>query len=113
MEMEKLESALYNWPLAPYDNKLEVDANYKRMLHYGMQPENIKAVNLGVASHNLFELAYAATLAETKGVEEFITLKCLKAWPIMYAGPCRRPPEIYCSMHRLRQKMSSLTALPI
>jgi RHH-type transcriptional regulator, proline utilization regulon repressor / proline dehydrogenase / delta 1-pyrroline-5-carboxylate dehydrogenase len=38
MEMEKLESALFNWPLAPYDNKLEVDANYKRMVTYGMEP---------------------------------------------------------------------------
>jgi RHH-type proline utilization regulon transcriptional repressor/proline dehydrogenase/delta 1-pyrroline-5-carboxylate dehydrogenase len=39
MEMELVESALFNWPLAPYDNKLEVDANYKRMVAYGMQPD--------------------------------------------------------------------------
>ena len=68
MEMEQLESSLFNWPLAPYDNKLEVDANYKRMVTYGMVPENIRAVNLGVASHNLFELAYAHTLAQARGV---------------------------------------------
>jgi RHH-type proline utilization regulon transcriptional repressor/proline dehydrogenase/delta 1-pyrroline-5-carboxylate dehydrogenase len=78
MEMEKLESALFNWPLAPYDNKLEVDANYKRMVRYGMQPENIKAVNLGIASHNLFELAYAATLAEKNGVADFFYFEMLE-----------------------------------
>ncbi|MEA2116281.1 MAG: bifunctional proline dehydrogenase/L-glutamate gamma-semialdehyde dehydrogenase [Thermodesulfobacteriota bacterium] len=78
MEMEKLESVLFNWPLAPYDNKLEVDANYKRMVRYGMQPGNIKAVNLGIASHNLFELAYAATLAEKNGVANFFYFEMLE-----------------------------------
>ncbi len=78
MEMEKLESALYNWPLAPYDNKLEVDANYKRMVRYGMEPANIKAVNLGVASHNLFELAYAATLAEHNKVTDYFYFEMLE-----------------------------------
>lgn len=78
MEMEKLESVLFNWPLAPYDNKLEVDANYKRMVRYGMQPENIIAVNLGIASHNLFELAYAATLAEKNKVADFFYFEMLE-----------------------------------
>jgi len=78
MEMEKLESALFNWPLAPYDNKLEVDANYKRMVTFGMQPENIKAVNLGVASHNLFELAYAAVLAKHNNLTPYFYFEMLE-----------------------------------
>ncbi len=78
MEMEKLESALFNWPLAPYDNKLEVDANYKRMVSYGMEEANIKAVNLGVASHNLFELAYAATVAKQKGLTPYFYFEMLE-----------------------------------
>ncbi len=78
MEMEKLESALFNWPLAPYDNKLEVDANYKRMVSYGMEGANIKAVNLGVASHNLFELAYAATVAKQNGLTPYFYFEMLE-----------------------------------
>ncbi|MFH0724919.1 MAG: proline dehydrogenase family protein [Pseudomonadota bacterium] len=78
MEMELLESALYNWPPAPYDNKLEVDANYKRMVSYGMRPENIAAVNLGIASHNLFELAYAKSLAEANRVESCFYFEMLE-----------------------------------
>jgi RHH-type transcriptional regulator, proline utilization regulon repressor / proline dehydrogenase / delta 1-pyrroline-5-carboxylate dehydrogenase len=69
METEKLEAALFNRPLAPYDNKLEVDANFKRMVHYGMRPENASTVNLGIASHNIFELAYAYHLAKANKVE--------------------------------------------
>ena len=33
------------------------------MLQYGMRPENRAAVRLGVASHNLFTLAYGLLLA--------------------------------------------------
>ena len=78
MEMETLESALFNWPLAPYDNKLAVDANYKRMVVYGMQPENIRAVNLGIASHNLFELAFAAKVAEANQVNDYFYFEMLE-----------------------------------
>ena len=76
--MELLESSHFNWPLAPYDNKLDVDANYKRMLIYAMIPEHIRAVNLGVASHNLFELAYAHELGHAMGVTEWFWFEMLE-----------------------------------
>ncbi|MBU0986534.1 MAG: proline dehydrogenase family protein, partial [Proteobacteria bacterium] len=78
MEMELQEAAIHDWPPAPYDNKLEVDANYKRMVDFGMVPENIRAVHLGIASHNLFELAYAYTLARQNGVTEYFSFEMLK-----------------------------------
>jgi RHH-type proline utilization regulon transcriptional repressor/proline dehydrogenase/delta 1-pyrroline-5-carboxylate dehydrogenase len=78
MEMEQQEAALHNWPAAPYDNKLKVDANYKRMIDFGMAPENIRAVHLGIASHNLFELAYADQLARHYQVTEWFSFEMLK-----------------------------------
>ena len=78
MEMEQQEAALHNWPVAPYDNKLEVDANYKRMIDFGMVPENIRAVHLGIASHNLFELAYADQLARHYHVTDSFSFEMLK-----------------------------------
>jgi len=78
MEMEQQEAAIYNWPLALYDNKLDVDANYKRMVDFGMWPENIKAVHLGIGSHNLFELAYAYKLAQAHGVTDCFSFEMLK-----------------------------------
>jgi RHH-type proline utilization regulon transcriptional repressor/proline dehydrogenase/delta 1-pyrroline-5-carboxylate dehydrogenase len=78
MEMEQLEAALFNWPLAPYDNKLEVDANYKRMVRFGMAPENAPAVHLGIASHNLFELAYACQMAKANQVEPYYHFEMLE-----------------------------------
>jgi RHH-type transcriptional regulator, proline utilization regulon repressor / proline dehydrogenase / delta 1-pyrroline-5-carboxylate dehydrogenase len=78
MEMEKVESAIRTWPVAPYDNKLDVDANYKKMVEYGMAPENIRAVHLGIASHNLFELAYAYCLAMNHNVVEYFSFEMLE-----------------------------------
>jgi RHH-type proline utilization regulon transcriptional repressor/proline dehydrogenase/delta 1-pyrroline-5-carboxylate dehydrogenase len=78
MEMELVEAALDGWSLAPFDNKLEVDANYKRMLDFGMQPQSIRAVHLGVASHNLFELAYARLQAESNGVVGNVSFEMLE-----------------------------------
>ena len=63
MEMERVEASLTGWPQAPYLTKPEVDANYKRMLNEAFRPENIKAVRVGVATHNLFDLAYGLVLA--------------------------------------------------
>jgi len=91
MEMEKLESALRNWPLAPYDNKLDVDANYKKMIDYGMAPENIRAVHLGIASHNLFELAYAYRLAVQNNVADYFSFEMLEG---MADHVCRAMQEI-------------------
>ncbi len=78
MEMEQVESSLFNWPLAPYNNKLEVDANYKRMVEYGLRPENAKAVQLGIASHNLFELAFASQLAEERNLNDYFYFEMLE-----------------------------------
>ena len=78
MEMEQVEAAIFNWPLAPYDNKPDVDGNFKRMVTYGMKPENISAVNLGIASHNLFELAYAFELGNHLQVSEHFYFEMLE-----------------------------------
>jgi len=78
MEMEQVEAALHNWPLAPYDNKLDVDANFKRMVDFGLEAENIKAVHLGIGSHNLFELAYAYQLAKENQVTDFFSFEMLE-----------------------------------
>ena len=63
MEMERHEASVKGWPQAPFDNKQDTDANYKRMLHEGFLAENLAAVKLGIASHNLFDVAYALLLS--------------------------------------------------
>lgn len=62
LESERVEASLRGWPQAPYRTKRETDANYKRMVHEVMQPENLAAMDVGIASHNLFDVAYGLVL---------------------------------------------------
>ena len=76
--MERVEAAWHGWPQAPYHTKAEVDANYKRMVTYGMQPQRAPAVNLGIASHNLFDVAYAMLLRNTYGLQDYVEFEMLE-----------------------------------
>ena len=78
LAMEQVEASLEDWPQAPYHSKLESDANYKRMLEFGCRPENAHVVRLGIASHNLFDIAYALLLRECRKVEEFTEFEMLE-----------------------------------
>ncbi len=78
LAMEKVEAALHGWEQAPYHDKRDVDANFKRMVTYGCQPEHAAVVNLGVASHNLFDLAYALLLRQRLGVHEQVEFEMLE-----------------------------------
>ena len=62
LAMERIEAAVHGWPQAPYTTKAEVDANFKRMVEYGCHPERAQAVHLGIASHNLFDVAHGLLL---------------------------------------------------
>ncbi len=68
LAMERVDAALHGWAQAPYTRKVEVDANFKRMVTYGCTPAHTKAVHLGVASHNLFDVAYALLLRQDQGL---------------------------------------------
>jgi RHH-type proline utilization regulon transcriptional repressor/proline dehydrogenase/delta 1-pyrroline-5-carboxylate dehydrogenase len=86
LAMEQFEASLRGWPQAPYTAKVEVDANYKRMVIYGSIPENARAVRLGVASHNLFDLAFAMLLRLENEVEPYVGFEMLEGM----AEPLRR-----------------------
>lgn len=78
LAMEKVDAEIHDWPLAPYGTKSEVDANFKRMLHEGCRPENARVVRLGVASHNLFDIAYGLLLRGREGVGARVEFEMLE-----------------------------------
>jgi RHH-type proline utilization regulon transcriptional repressor/proline dehydrogenase/delta 1-pyrroline-5-carboxylate dehydrogenase len=78
MEAERAAASIAGWPLAPYADKLDTDANYKRMLHEALRPENLAAVRIGVATHNLFEVAYALVLAVERCALESMQFEMLE-----------------------------------
>ena len=78
LAMERIEADAHGWPQAPYTAKREVDANFKRMIEYGCRPEHAAAVRLGIASHNLFDVAYGLLLREERGVEAWVEFEMLE-----------------------------------
>lgn len=61
-----------------YPSKHLVDANYKRLLARLLVPELAPMLRVGVASHNLFDQAYAVVLAERRGVRSMMELEMLE-----------------------------------
>lgn len=78
LAMERVDASVHGWPQAPYKTKAEVDANYKRMVAYGCQPEHAVAARLGIASHNLFDAAFALVLREDFGVQDYVEFEMLE-----------------------------------
>ena len=78
LAMEQVEAALRGWAQAPYADKCDVDANFKRMVTYGCQPEHACVARLGVASHNLFDIAYALLLRQRLGVHKYVEFEMLE-----------------------------------
>lgn len=62
LAMERVDAEQHGWVQAPYALKSEVDASYKRLLDVGLERVGAGTLRLGVASHNLFDIAWALTL---------------------------------------------------
>ncbi|GAB97004.1 proline dehydrogenase/delta-1-pyrroline-5-carboxylate dehydrogenase [Kineosphaera limosa NBRC 100340] len=78
LAMEKVEAAVHGWEQAPYTTKADVDANYLRCVERALRPELAGAVRLGVASHNLYDVAAAHLLAADRGVTDSLDIEMLQ-----------------------------------
>lgn len=78
LEMEKIESSNKQWPLTTHSSKLETDAQYKKMLFQAITPESILSIHIGVASHNIFDIAYAVFLIEVNQIKTEVGFEMLE-----------------------------------
>lgn len=77
LPMEGVESELRSWPLATWASKQDSDTHYKRLIDYAFEPQRIKSVRIGVAGHNLFDLAWAWQLAGERQVRDGVEFEML------------------------------------
>jgi RHH-type proline utilization regulon transcriptional repressor/proline dehydrogenase/delta 1-pyrroline-5-carboxylate dehydrogenase len=68
LAMERVDAVMHGWDLATYDAKVDSDANYLRCLRFALEPSRTRAVRIGVAGHNLFDIAYAWLLARSRSL---------------------------------------------
>ena len=78
LAMEQVEAEIHDWPQAPYYSKADVDASYKRMLDTALSTAAPGALRLGVASHNLFDVAWALTLRDSLDDPSMIEIEMLE-----------------------------------
>ncbi|PRY67873.1 L-proline dehydrogenase [Glaciihabitans tibetensis] len=90
LAMERVDATLHGWPLATYSAKVDTDTNYKRVLDWALTPERAAAVHIGVAGHNLFDVAFAWLLAKRRGVEDAVGFEMLLGMATAQAEAVRR-----------------------
>lgn len=77
LSMERVESEVRDWPLATWGSKSDSDAQYKRLLDVALTPERTRTLKVGVAGHNLFDIALAWDRATDRGVMDDVQFEML------------------------------------
>ncbi|EAK4448834.1 aldehyde dehydrogenase family protein [Campylobacter upsaliensis] len=78
MESEETIASQRGWELPTFERKIDTDSNYNKMLDLVLEDENYKYINVGIASHNIFEIAYAYTRIKEAGAGESFTFEMLE-----------------------------------
>ncbi|MDR5701551.1 bifunctional proline dehydrogenase/L-glutamate gamma-semialdehyde dehydrogenase [Agromyces aerolatus] len=90
LAMEHVDARIHGWPVATYPTKQDSDTNYKRVLHWSMTPERTHAVKLGIAGHNLFDIAHAWLTAKERGIDDRVEFEMLLGMATGQAEAVRR-----------------------
>ena len=78
MESEETIASQRGWELPTFYKKIDTDSNYNKMLDFILQDENYKYINIGIASHNIFEIAYAYTRIKEANAFDSFTFEMLE-----------------------------------
>ena len=77
LPMEHVDAAIHGWPTATWGSKQQSDTSYKAVIDYALDPERVRNVRIGVAGHNLFDVALAWLLAKARGAESGVEFEML------------------------------------
>ena len=77
LPMELVDAAIHGWPAATWGSKQESDTSYKAVLDYALHPDRVGNVRVGIAGHNLFDVALAWLLAKARGAERGVDFEML------------------------------------
>ncbi|WP_254359722.1 bifunctional proline dehydrogenase/L-glutamate gamma-semialdehyde dehydrogenase [Microbacterium hominis] len=90
LSMERVDAEIHGWPLATWHTKQDSDTHYKRILDWSLHPDRIRNVRLGVAGHNLFDIAHSWLLATERGGTDGIEYEMLLGMAESLAEVIRR-----------------------
>ncbi|MGM7698738.1 bifunctional proline dehydrogenase/L-glutamate gamma-semialdehyde dehydrogenase [Microbacterium sp. A84] len=90
LPMEQVDAETHGWPLATWHSKEASDASYKAVLDYALRPEHVQNVRIGIAGHNLFDIALAWLLANKREATAGIEFEMLLGMATAQATVVRR-----------------------
>jgi RHH-type transcriptional regulator, proline utilization regulon repressor / proline dehydrogenase / delta 1-pyrroline-5-carboxylate dehydrogenase len=115
LAMEQVDAELHGWPQAPFTTKAEVDANYLRMLDAALA----SGLRIGVATHNLFDVAWALVVGGVGRVElemlegmaegQALAARAAAGDMLLYA-PVARRDDVESSIAYLARRLDENTA---
>jgi RHH-type proline utilization regulon transcriptional repressor/proline dehydrogenase/delta 1-pyrroline-5-carboxylate dehydrogenase len=114
LAMETVEAELHGWPGAPYPTKAAVDASFKAMLEAALARGEPGAVRLGVASHNLFEVAWALEVRDALGAADRVEIEMLEGMAPPQARAVRADAGallLYAPVVRAQERDASIAYL--
>lgn len=77
LPMELVDAQLHGWESPVWPHKQATDSAYKALVEYALRPENIANVHVGIAGHNIFDIALAHLLAQQRGVAAHVEFEML------------------------------------
>ena len=126
LAMESVDAELNGWSLAPYPTKADVDASYKALLDLLLDERFDDGVDVGLASHNLFDVAWGLGLVErlrARGAERRLSFEMLEGMApaqaqalreahgeVMLYTPVVRPTDFTAAIAYLVRRLDENTA---
>ncbi len=123
LSMERHLAALRGHPLPIYPTKADTDASWLALVERACAAENARVLNVGVASHNLFDLAFALVVRAEQGSAEHVQLELLEgmadplrrvlaqlAGPVLVYAPIVPPGELDAAIAYLVRRLEEATA---
>ncbi|GMA37595.1 hypothetical protein GCM10025876_37990 [Demequina litorisediminis] len=108
LSMERIEAEAHGWRLATWDSKVEADAHYKRLLDIALDPASLSTLRVGLAGHNLFDIALTRVRCERRGITEGVDLEMLLGMaPGMATTVARTMGECACTRLPWRPRTST------
>ena len=72
---EIVDARLHDWPVVTFEAKHETDASHLRLVEFALRPENAAVARVGLAGHDVFDLAHAVTVARRHGTEHLLDVE--------------------------------------
>ncbi len=113
--VEQFEARLKNWPQAPFHTKKETDINYLRLMKELFLEAQKGTIEVGIATHNIFDIAYSLVLSQIYGIQKSVWYEMLQGMAPSLARAVQKISQnrliLYCPVAEKDEVASTIAYL--